>query len=270
MFRSMKMFGLSLLLGSLFACSQVMDNKVITLATTTSTENSGLLDYLLPKFQDESGIQVRVIAVGTGKALRMAQDGDIDLLMVHAKPAEEAFIQAGYGLGRIELMYNDFIFVGPKSDPAGLAKLTDINEVMSTLAYVESLFISRGDNSGTHQKEKRLWNQAHVTPGTDNYREAGQGMGKTLQITNELQAYTMVDRGTWLSYRDKVDLALVFEDIDDLFNQYSMIIVNPKRYPDLNTRAAQQLIDWLIGEQGQALIEAYKIEGQTLFKPNAR
>lgn len=265
-----KLFGLSILLVlSLLACTKPVENKAITLATTTSTENSGLLDYLLPKFQQASGIEVRVIAVGTGKALRMAQDGDIDVLMVHAKPAEEAFIKAGYGLERIELMYNDFVFVGPKNDPVGLGELTEINDVMSKIAYAETLFISRGDDSGTHKKEQRLWDQAGVMPSEDNYREAGQGMGKTLQIANELQAYTMIDRGTWLSYHDKVDLDIVFAGEPNLFNQYSVILINPQRYPDLNTKGARELIDWLISEQGQALIGEYKVQAQVLFTPNA-
>lgn len=270
MWNLLKLISLSICLAVGFlACSKPVKNKAITLATTTSTENSGLLDYLLPKFKAESGIEVRVIAVGTGKALRMAQDGDIDVLMVHAKPAEEAFVEAGYGVERIVLMYNDFIFVGPKNDPAGLGKLTDINEAMATIAYAESLFISRGDDSGTHKKEQRLWAQAEVMPSENNYREAGQGMGKTLQIANELQAYTMIDRGTWLSYNDRVDLNIVFEGHSNLLNQYSVILISPERYPDLNPESAREFINWLISEQGQALIGDYKVQGQALFTPNA-
>ena len=254
---------------SLLACTKPIENKVITLATTTSTENSGLLEYLLPKFQQASGIEVRVIAVGTGKALRMAQDGDIDVLMVHAKPAEEAFIKAGYGVERIELMYNDFVFVGPKDDPVGLNTLREVNEVMSALAYSEELFISRGDDSGTHKKEQRLWNRAGVMPSEDSYREAGQGMGKTLQIANELQAYTMIDRGTWLSYHDKVNLDIAFQGAPPLLNQYSVILINPERYPDLNADGASEFIKWLISAPGQALIGSYKVHDQVLFTPNA-
>lgn len=261
---------LALLISGLVACTEPHENKLITLATTTSTENSGLLDYLLPKFQQDSGIEVRVIAVGTGKALKMAQEGDVDLLMVHAKPAEEAFIKAGYGVDRTELMHNDFVFVGPKDDPAGLAKLIDINVVMTALLDTKTGFVSRGDDSGTHQKELSLWRQANVTPNVEWYRETGQGMGKTLQIANEMQAYTMIDRGTWLSYQGKVDLQIAFEGQPPLFNQYSVILVNPERYPDLNTEAAKGLMDWLISEQGQALIGAYRVKDQVLFTPNAK
>lgn len=254
----------------LSACSQSQENKAVVLATTTSTENSGLLDYLLPRFQADTGLEVKVIAVGTGKALRMAQDGDVDLLMVHAKPAEEAFIAAGYGVERVELMYNDFIFVGPKSDPAGLSKLTDINDVLHALVDTSTQFLSRGDDSGTHKKELGLWKVAGITPGGEQYRELGQGMGKTLQIANELQAYTLIDRGTWLSYMGKVDLEILFEGSPPLNNQYAMIVVNPGRYPDRNQASSERLVEWLTSEQGQSLIGDFRVQGQILFQPNAK
>lgn len=254
----------------LSACSQLQESKSVVLATTTSTENSGLLNYLLPKFQADSGIEVKVIAVGTGKALRMAQDGDVDLLMVHARPAEEAFVAAGYGVERVELMYNDFIFVGPKSDPAGLSKLTDINDALHALADTPTRFLSRGDDSGTHKKELGLWKLAGISPDGEYYRELGQGMGKTLQIANELQAYTLIDRGTWLSYMGKVDLDILFEGSPPLNNQYAMIIVNPERYPDRNKAGAEHLVEWLTSEQGQNLIGDFKVQGQLLFQPNAK
>jgi len=253
----------------LSACSQSQENKAVVLATTTSTENSGLLEYLLPKFQADTGLEVKVIAVGTGKALRMAQDGDVDLLMVHAKLAEESFVTAGYGVERVELMYNDFVFVGPKSDPAGLSKLTDINDTLHALAETPAQFLSRGDDSGTHKKELGLWKTAGIKPGGEYYRELGQGMGKTLQIANELQAYTLIDRGTWLSYMGKVDLDILFEGSPPLNNQYSMIIVNPDRYPDRNQAGAERLVEWLTSEQGQALIGDFRVQGQLLFKPNS-
>jgi tungstate transport system substrate-binding protein len=259
-----------LLVMTMAACTQITESKVVVLATTTSTENSGLLEYLLPVFQTDTGLEVRVIAVGTGKALRMAQEGDVDLIMVHAKPAEEKFVAAGYGVARIELMYNDFVIVGPENDPAGLSKLASINGVMAALAGVDTAFLSRGDDSGTHKKELRLWKQAGVTPNMKNYRELGQGMGKTLQAANELQAYTMIDRGTWLAYNDQVDLDILFEGVPPLFNQYAVIQVNPDRFPDLNTKGAEKLINWLTSEKGQALIGAFELKGNVLFKPNAK
>jgi tungstate transport system substrate-binding protein len=259
-----------ILLTLLASCSRQAENKVVILATTTSTENSGLLEYLLPKFQADTDLEVRVIAVGTGKALRMGEDGDVDLVMVHAKPAEEKFIEAGFGVERVELMYNDFVLVGPKNDPAGLKKLSNINDVMASLANTDTGFMSRGDDSGTHKKELRLWAQAGVSPNSGSYRELGQGMGKTLQVANELQAYTMIDRGTWLAYNDIVDLSILFEGVPPLFNQYSVMLVNPARFPDLNTQGAQRLVDWLVSENGQSLIGAYEVKGKVLFKPNAR
>lgn len=251
------------------SCSQTDDDKVVVMATTTSTENSGLLDYLLPTYKSETGVDVQVIAVGTGKALRMARDGDVDVLMVHAKPAEQKFVAEGYGKKRVELMYNDFVFVGPEDDPAGLGNLSRIPDVMAALAKGPTRFLSRGDDSGTHKKELGLWKSAGLTPGGDNYQELGQGMGKTLQIANELQAYTLIDRGTWLSYVGKVDLKIVFEGVPPLNNQYAMIVVNPERYPDRNTVGAERLVKWLTGEKGQSLIGEFKAQGQVLFKPNA-
>ncbi|MCP4009183.1 MAG: solute-binding protein [Proteobacteria bacterium] len=261
--------GLVTLVLVFIACTQQAQNKVVILATTTSTENSGLLEYLLPKFQADSGLEVRVIAVGTGKALRMGEEGDVDLVMVHAKPAEEKFVAAGFGVERVELMYNDFVLVGPENDPAGLNKMSSIDEVMVALAQTGSAFLSRGDDSGTHKKELRLWKRAGVAPNKVTYRELGQGMGKTLQMANELQAYTMIDRGTWLAYDGKVDLSILFQGVPPLFNQYSVMLVNPERYPDLNTGAAQKLINWLVSEKGQSLIGAYKVKGKALFQPNA-
>lgn len=271
MLKNAKRFALIVLFAlMLLACSQPEQNKSVVLATTTSAEDSGLLNYLLPKFQADSGFEVKVIAVGTGKALRMAQDGDVDLLMVHAKPAELAFVAAGYGVERIALMYNDFIIVGPKSDPAGLSILTDINDVLHALADTTTPFLSRGDDSGTHKKELRLWKSAGISPGDEYYRELGQGMGKTLQIAHELQAYTLIDRGTWLSYMAKVDLDILFEGSPPLINQYSMIIVNSERYPERNKAGSERLVEWLTSEHGQNLIGDFKVQGQLLFLPNAK
>ncbi len=269
MHKFVRSIGLLILILVFIACTQQAQNKVVILATTTSTENSGLLEYLLPEFQADSGLEVRVIAVGTGKALRMGEEGDVDLVMVHAKPAEVEFVAAGFGVERVELMYNDFVLVGPENDPAGLSKMSSIDEVMAALAQTGSAFLSRGDDSGTHKKELHLWKKAGVAPNKVTYRELGQGMGKTLQMANELQAYTMIDRGTWLAYDGKVDLNILFQGVPPLFNQYSVMLVNPQRYPDLNTGAAQKLINWLVSEKGQSLIGAYKVKGKALFQPNA-
>lgn len=254
---------------SLLACRSEYEQPVITLATTTSTESSGLLDYLLPKFKQDANIEVRVIAVGTGKALRMGQDGDVDLVMVHAKNAELAFIDAGYGVNRKEFMYNDFIIVGPKDDPSKINELTNIKQVMLKLAHDKAKFISRGDDSGTHKKEQQLWLLAGTKANQENYREAGQGMGKTLLIADELNAYTMIDRGTWISSRANVELEILYEGDQILFNQYAAILVNPERYSGLNTNDAQKLIDWVVSEKGQQLIADYKIQDEKLFMPNA-
>lgn len=253
----------------LFACGQTPQQSSILLATTTSTQDSGLLDYLLPHFEKQTGITPNIIAVGTGKALRMAQDGDVDMILVHAKPAEIKFVEAGFGVKRIEFMYNDFVIVGPKNDPANIEKSTDIASVMQALSKTQSLFISRGDNSGTHIKEQLLWVNASIQPTQALYRQTGQGMGKTLQITNELLAYTLVDRGTWLSHHNRSNLKVLFEGSANLQNQYSAILVNPKRFKHLRTDNAQKLITWLTSQTGQNLIGAYRLNGQPLFQPNA-
>lgn len=254
---------------ALTACTQQPENKPIILATTTSTEDSGLLDYLLPEFKAGSGKEVRVIAVGTGKALKMGEQGDVDLVLVHAKSAEQDFVSAGFGIERVEIMYNDFVLVGPKDDPAGLKKLTTINAAMNAIIDTHAMFVSRGDNSGTHNKELLLWQAAGAMPDEDAYRETGQGMGKTLQIASEIGAYTLVDRGTWISHREALELDIVHEGSPPLNNQYSAILVNPERYSDLNTEGAREFIKWMTSKQGQALIGGYTLQGEVLFKPNA-
>ena len=260
---------LSLLLVVLTACTEQPENESIMLATTTSTEDSGLLDYLLPQFEADTGIEVRVIAVGTGKALKMGEQGDVDLVLVHAKLAEQAFVSAGFGLERVKIMYNDFVLVGPNDDPAGLQKLTTINAAMNAIKDTHVMFISRGDNSGTHNKELLLWQAAGAMPDEKTYRETGQGMGKTLQIASEISAYTLVDRGTWISHREGLELDIIHEGSPPLNNQYSAILVNPGRYSDLNTEGAREFIEWMTSEQGQALIGQYALQGEVLFKPNA-
>jgi tungstate transport system substrate-binding protein len=248
------------------------DNKVIKLATTTSTENSGLLKYLLPKFEQDTGFKVHTIAVGTGKALRMGRDGDVDVLLVHALKAEQKFMANGNGEKRFGVMYNDFVIIGPKNDPAHVSDSKNIIESLHKIATTKSPFISRGDDSGTHKKEMALWKLANIniTKNSEKwYREAGQGMGKVLQIAGEMDAYTITDRGTWLAYESKSPLKIAFEGDSFLFNPYGIIAVSSKKYPDLNTAGALSLMTWMTSEKGQRLIGKFTISGKVLFKPNA-
>jgi tungstate transport system substrate-binding protein len=245
------------------------DQKVLRLATTTSTDNSGLLKYLLPAFEKSSGYQVQVIAVGTGKALRMGQDGDADVLLVHAPPAEEKFMAGEYGVNRRYVMYNDFLIVGPKSDPAGIRGLRDAATALEKIAATKSVFVSRGDDSGTNKKEKTLWKETGITPRGDWYKAAGQGMGKALLMADELQGYILVDRGTWLSLQNKVGLRILVQGDRQLINPYHLIAVNPARYPDVNYTGAMALISWLTSVNGQHLIGRFRVAGQELFVPTA-
>jgi len=265
-------------LAAIFAClllltglSQAADetNKIIRLATTTSTDNSGLLKELLPKFTEETGYQVHVIAVGTGKALRMGQDGDVDVVLVHARAAEARFVAEGYGEQRYGVMYNDFVLVGPADDPAGIHGAKNAAEALSKIAASQSPFVSRGDDSGTHKKERALWNEAGITPEGSWYREAGQGMGKVLQIAAEMNAYTLTDRGTWLAYKNKSPLKIAFQGDPAMFNPYGIIAVNPQKHPDTNYQGALALIGWFISPQGQQLIGDFKIGDSKLFTPSA-
>ena len=239
------------------------------MATTTSTENSGLLNYLLPAFTKETGYPIHVIAVGTGKALRMGQDGDVDVVLVHALAAEHEFVAHGYGERRYPVMQNGFVILGPASDSAGIGGVKKAAQVMKQVASRHAIFISRGDNSGTNKKEKALWKEAGIKPAGSWYREAGQGMGKVIQMANELQAYTLADRGTWLAYQDKVSLKVLHEGDASLMNPYGIIAVNPKRYPDTNYEGAKKLISWITSRHGQTLIGAFKIHGQRLFIPES-
>lgn len=244
----------------------VAASDIIRLATTTSTYNSGLLDYLLPAFEAEHPYQVHVIAVGTGKALRMGRDGDVDVVMTHAPKAEQAFVDAGYGVEPRSLMANDFVMVGPQHDPAAIRQAENVGQAFSRIASSEkSLFISRGDDSGTHKKELAIWDSLERQPDFDGYRAVGQGMGKVLQMASELQGYTLTDRGTWLALRDKLELTLLFEGGERLENPYQIILVNPQRYDDLNVQGARALSEWLVSEEGQAMIDGFEVEGEQLF-----
>ncbi len=239
----------------------------LRLATTTSTENSGLLGYLLPVFEKHSGMSVHVIAVGTGKALRIARAGDVDVVMVHARPAEQRFVANGHGVDRREFMYNDFVVVGPGNDPAGVGKTKHVEKALQRIAASGSRFVSRGDDSGTHKKELALWRMTGVEADGDWYVESGMGMGKVLQMASELDAYTMTDRGTWLAYRGNLELVLLLQGDPPLFNPYGVIAVNPERHAHVNYAGAAALIDWLTSAQGQKLIASYRVDGQALFHP---
>ena len=257
------------MLGLIISPAASAADKVIRLATTTSTENSGLLKALLPAFKHDTGYTVHVIAVGTGKALKMGRDGDIDVVMVHAQAAEEAFIAAGHGVNRRDLMYNDFVFVGPKSDPAGLREAKAATIALRKIAERGAIFISRGDESGTHKKEQELWTAAGVKPAGNWYRAIGQGMEQALQMASETQGYTVTDRGTWLALQKKLDLVVLSEGDERLFNPYGIIAVNPARYPDINYQGAMALIAWLTSVPGQRVIANFTTDGSPLFFPVA-
>lgn len=244
-------------------------STVIRLATTTSTENSGLLEFLLPHFTRTTGYRVHVIAVGTGKALRMGRDGDVDIVLVHAPASEKLFVESGYGSRRHAVMYNDFVLIGPASDPAMVKTAKDIRDAFLNIHNTSAIFISRGDNSGTHKKERYIWQTIQTSPGGNWYREAGQGMGKVIQMAGELNAYTITDRGTWLKYRKKSPLRVLFEGDPDLHNPYSIIAVSPERYSDLNITGAQALINWITSESGQELIGSYRVDNTRLFVPSS-
>jgi tungstate transport system substrate-binding protein len=251
----------------------------IILSTTTSTQDSGLLDYILPKFEEETGIEVKVVAVGTGKALQMGRDGDADILLVHAKESEEEFVAEGYGLERHDVMYNDFILVGPKDDPLKLKESSPDNilEGLKAIAENQSKFISRGDDSGTHKKELSIWKEAGIEPEGEWYLSAGSGMADVLKIADEKGAYTITDRATYLSMRDTLDLDIIIEGDENLFNQYGIIPVNPDKFDDkvkdkINAEGAKIFMDWLLSEDTQKIIGEFGVEefGMPLFVPNAK
>jgi len=245
--------------------------KSIVVASTTSTEQSGLFAYLLPIFKSKSGIDVKVVAVGTGQALDIGRRGDADVVFVHDKPAEEQFVAEGFATKRYEVMYNDFILIGPKNDPAKIAGGKDINEALQKIAASQSPFISRGDKSGTNAAELRYWKNAGINPaGEAWYKETGSGMGPALNTASAMNAYILADRGTWLSFKNRGDLMIVVEGDRKLFNQYGVMLVNPERFPQVKKVFGQTLIAWLISKDGQSAIASYKIDGEQLFFPNAK
>ena len=246
--------------------------KFITVASTTSTEQSGLFKHLLPIFEKKTGIEVRVVAQGTGQALDTGRRGDADVVFVHAKAQEEKFIAEGHGVKRVEVMYNDFVLVGPKPDPAKVGGMNDIVGALKKVAAAKALFASRGDRSGTHSAELNLWRVAGLDPAKEKpswYRETGSGMGPTLNTAAGMSAYTLSDRGTWLSFKNRGPLDIVVEGDKRLFNQYGVILVNPAKHSHVKKEMGQAFIDWLVSDEGQKAIAAYKINGQQLFFPNA-
>ncbi|MFN3415485.1 MAG: substrate-binding domain-containing protein [Caldimonas sp.] len=246
--------------------------RFIVMASTTSTEQSGLFAHLLPAFRQATGIEVRVVALGTGQALDMGRRGDADVVFVHDQAAEEKFVAEGFGLKRFPVMYNDFVLVGPRSDPAGV-KGRDIVAGLQKVAAGSAPFISRGDKSGTHAAELRYWKAAGIdAPETrvSGYKACGCGMGPALNIASSSQAYVLTDRGTWLSFRNRGDLAVLVEGDRRLFNQYGVIVVNPARHPHVKQELAQAFVDWVVSDAGQAAIAAYRIGGEPLFFPNAK
>lgn len=250
--------------------SAVAEN--IILASTTSTQNSGLFDHILPAFTKETDITVNVVAVGTGAALKLARNGDADVLMVHHKTSEEKFVKDGFGVERFDLMHNDFVLVGPDNDPAGINSTKSVVAALEQIGKQKSPFLSRGDDSGTNKRELELWREADFDPKTVSggwYRETGSGMGATLNTAVAMQGYALTDRATWLSYKNKQNMRVLFEGDKRLFNQYGIIVVNPEKYPHVKIKAANQFVNWLLSAQGQSLIASYKLAGEQLFTPDA-
>ncbi len=263
---------LRLLLIALIALPAYAQNHFITVASTTSTEQSGLFPHLLPAFTKATGIDVHVVALGTGQALDLARRGDADVVFVHDRPAEDQFVAEGFGVGRRDVMYNDFIIVGPKSDPAKIGGMTDADAAMRKIADTHSPFISRGDRSGTNMAELRLWKTAGVDATRLKepwYRDTGSGMGPSLNTAASMDAYILADRGTWLSFRNARDLVILVQGDKVLFNPYGVMLVNPAKFPNVKKDDGQRFIDWLVSADGQKTIADYKIDGKQLFFPDA-
>jgi len=255
-----------------FSGNAFAQEKSIVVASTTSTQDSGLFGHILPMFKAKTGIDVKVVAQGTGQALDTARRGDADVVFVHAKPAEERFLAEGFGVKRYPVMYNDFILIGPKGDPAGIKGSKDIVAALGAIKAKGADFISRGDKSGTHQAELNLWKVAGIDIAKDKgpwYKEIGQGMGAALNTASASNAYVLADRGTWLSFKNRGDLVIAVEGDKRLFNQYGVMLVNPEKHPSVKKDLGQQLIDWLVSAEGQKAIADYKINGEQLFYPNA-
>ena len=264
---------IALLLTICSAAFNSLAQKSIVVSSTTSTEQSGLFNFLVPAFEKKFGIQVKVVAVGTGQALDIGRRGDADVVFVHDKTAEEKFITEGAGVKRFEVMYNDFVLIGPKSDPAKIGKSKDIVQALKKIQAQRADFVSRGDRSGTHAAELRFWKDAGIDVSTNKeawYKETGSGMGPALNSASAMNAYILADRGTWISFKNRGDLDILVEGDPKLFNQYGVILVNPEKHPQVKKAEGQQFIDWLISADGQKTIASYKLEGQQLFFPNAK
>jgi len=247
-------------------------SRFITVASTTSTEQSGLFKHLLPVFEKKTGVQVRVVALGTGQALDMGRRGDADVVFVHARPLEEKFLAEGFGVKRQDVMYNDFVLIGPKSDPAKIAGGKDALEAFRKIRSAQAPFVSRGDRSGTHFAELEIWKAAGIDIAKDKgpwYRDTGQGMGPALNTASGMNAYILADRGTWLSFKNRGDLGILVEGDKRLFNQYGIMLVNPAKHPSVKKELGQAFIDWVVSPEGQNTIASYKINGEQLFFPNA-
>jgi len=265
-------FLIAIAAGVVFATSAFAQDKSILVASTTSTQDSGLFGHLLPLFKAKTGIDVRVVAQGTGQAIDTGRRGDADVVFVHAKAAEQKFLAEGFGVKRYPVMYNDFILVGPQGDPAGIKGSKDIVAAFKALKDKGIAFISRGDKSGTHQAELNLWSVAGIDIAKEKgpwYKEIGQGMGAALNSASASSAYVLADRATWLSFKNKGDLVIAVEGDNRLFNQYGVILVNPEKHPSVKRELGQQFIDWLVSAEGQKAIADYKINGEQLFYPNA-
>ncbi|MHA6644970.1 ABC transporter substrate-binding protein [Mesorhizobium sp. A623] len=253
------------------AAPALAEGESIVAASTTSTQDSGLFDHILPLFEKKTGIEVKVVAQGTGQALDTARRGDADVVFVHAKAQEEKFLEEGFGVKRFDVMYNDFVLIGPKSDPASIGGTKDIAAALVAIETKQAPFVSRGDRSGTHSAELKLWKAAGVDIETAKgpwYKDIGQGMGAALNTASAMNAYVLSDRGTWLSFKNRGDLAVMVEGDKRLFNQYGVMLVNPEKHPNVKVKAGQAFVDWLISPDGQKAIGAYKIDGQQLFFPN--
>jgi tungstate transport system substrate-binding protein len=246
-------------------------DEVFVLASTTSTEQSGLFGYLLPLFTAKTGIQIKLVALGTGQALDTGKRGDADVLLVHDRAAEDKFIAEGYGVERRDVMHNDFVLIGPKADPAKLKTAKDATEAFKLLAASSAPFVSRGDKSGTNAAELRFWQSAGIDPKANSgYKEAGAGMGPTLNMAAAMNAYTLSDRGTWLAFKNRQDLEIVFAGDRRMFNPYGVILVNPAKYPHVKKEIGMRFIDWITSSEGQTAIANYKINGEQLFFPDAK
>ena len=250
----------------------IAQEKSIVVSSTTSTEQSGLFSFILPIFKMKSGIDVKVVAVGTGQALDIGKRGDADVVFVHDKPAEEKFVEEGYSTKRYEVMYNDFVLIGPKSDPAKVGGGKDIQAALQKISTAQTPFVSRGDKSGTHAAELRYWKGAGITItlGSSWYKETGSGMGPALNTASAMNGYILADRGTWLSFKNRGDLVILVQGDPKLFNQYGVLLVNPVKFPHVKKAEGQAFIDWLVSKNGQDVIASYQIGGEQLFFPNAK